>query len=371
MAKRWSSGTRHIYEANLGGEDAIPGGAGDFEVDEGSSTDRSDLEALSAANAGGAAGWWERMQPVADLAEMTRVWAAEHYAGHWDGYSVAGGDVHPSNYYLHSDPAGRFSLITSGTDQTWQERSLFGVYGSGVLMRGCVADATCRQLYIDALRELAASPQIAALPEQVRAIRDVIAPWRARDPRSERTAELGEVNASVKIALMERRATDLAGWLASPFFVDDTQSPATGGGDEGTSGEESGTGTVEGSAGGGPLLTGAQPPSTPAPATPAPLVRPVLGKAVAVPGKPIAGRPFTLSLAVTRSDSGRALLTGRMTCAPTIAGKLVKHTDSFKAGKVKLSLVVPKTAKGKLLKIKLAVTASGRTASRTYSYAVR
>ena len=58
MARRWSTGTQHIYEANLGGEDASPGRAGEFEVDEGSSTDRSDLEALSAANAGGANGWW-------------------------------------------------------------------------------------------------------------------------------------------------------------------------------------------------------------------------------------------------------------------------------------------------------------------------
>ena len=92
--------------------DVSPGRSGEFEVDEGSSTDLSDLEALAAANAGGADGWWERMQPVADLAEMTRVWAAEHYMGHWDGYSVGSDANQPNNYYLHSDLAGRFSLIT-------------------------------------------------------------------------------------------------------------------------------------------------------------------------------------------------------------------------------------------------------------------
>ena len=87
MAARWSTGTKHIYEGDPG-IDATPGSEGQFEVDEGSSTDLSDLTALSAANAGGTDGWWDRMQPVADLAEMTRTWAAEHYAGHWDGYSV-------------------------------------------------------------------------------------------------------------------------------------------------------------------------------------------------------------------------------------------------------------------------------------------
>ena len=129
---------------------------------------------------------------------MTRVWAAEHYAGHWDGYSVADGRDHPDNYYLHSDLAGRFALITSGTDQTWLERPAFGVYGSGVLMRGCVADATCRQLYIDALRQIAASPAVAALPAQARAIRAAIAPWRARDPRREQTVADGEAQADAE-----------------------------------------------------------------------------------------------------------------------------------------------------------------------------
>ena len=53
------------------------------------------------------------------------------------------------------------------------------------------------------------------------------------------------------------------------------------------------------------------------------------------------------------------------------AGKLVTHADSFKAGKAQLSFVVPKTAKGKLLKVKITITASGQTAGRTYTYAVR
>ena len=37
------------------------------------------------------------------------------------------------------------------------------------------------------------------------------------------------------------------------------------------------------------------------------------------------------------------------------------HTDSFKAGNARLSFVVPKTAKGKLLKIAVEITASGQT----------
>jgi hypothetical protein len=333
MAKRSFTGTQHIYEANLGGEDASPGHKGEFDVQEGSSTDRSDLEALSVANAGGADGWWERMKPVADLAEMTRAWAAEHYAGHHDGYSIGTGAIHPANYYLHSDLAGRFALIVSGTDQTWLERPAFGVYGNGVLMRGCVADLTCRHLYIDALRQIAASPVVAALPAKARAIRAVIAPWRVRDPRREDTVAVGEAHADIVIATLDARPAKLAAWLASPHFVDAVESQK--------------------------------------PLTPPLVVRPLLGKPVGAPAKPVAGQRFIFSLRVTRSDTGTLLRSGRMDCAPSVAGKVIRHTESFKAGTARLSFVVPDAAKGKPLRVKIAITASGQTAGRTYTYAVR
>ena len=302
------------------------------------------------------------MQPVADLVEMTRVWAAEHYAGHWDGYSVAAGAIHPGNYYLHSDLAGRFALITSGTDQTWLERPAFGVYGSGVLMRTCVADVTCRQLYIAALHQVAASPAIGALPAQARAIRAVIAPWRARDPRREQTVDQGEAYADAKIATMDARPAELAAWLASPSFVEAVEQSVPGGGDS----------SVDAPPPPPQLPPPVTPPGTPqTPVTPPLLVRPLLGKPVGVPAKPVAGKLFTFSLPVTRSDTGARLLTGKMACNPSVAGKTIGHAESFKAGKARLSFVVPKTAKGKLLKVKIAITASGQTAGRTYTYPVR
>ncbi len=101
------------------------------------------------------------------------------------------------------------------------------------------------------------------------------------------------------------------------------------------------------------------------------VVRPLLGKPVGVPTKPVAGQRFTFSLPVTRSDTGALMRTGTMVCNPSVAGKVVRHADSFKAGKARLSFVVPKTAQGKLLKIKIKITVLGQTASRTYTYAVR
>ena len=60
-----------------------------------------------------------------------------------------------------------------------------------------------------------------------------------------------------------------------------------------------------------------------------------------------------------------------MVADPTVAGKLLKHAESFKAGKARLTFVVPKTAKGKFLKIKIRITASGQTTTRLYTYKVR
>jgi CotH protein len=341
MAQRWFASTRHIYEANYGG-DVIPGRTGEFDVSEGSSSDRADLDALAAADAGGSEGWSKRIESVANLTELTRAWAEEHYMGQFDGYSFGVAPQQPNNYYLQSDEAGRFALITSGTDQTWVDRTPFGLYGKGVMMRHCVADATCRQLYIDALRRLAANPEVTALPARARQIRDAIAPWRARDPRREQSLGDGEVDASAKIAAVDERPAQLAAWLASPTFVD--------------------------------ALTGAEAAPPPASAAAAPptkvAVRPVIGKPATVPAALRAGKAATVVFKVARSDDGRPLLAGTMSCTPTIAGATIAHRERFKAGTVTLELTVPKAAKGKLLEMQLTIAYAGRTATRTSSFRI-
>lgn len=56
------------------------------------------------------------MAAVADLEEMTRMWATEKYIGQWDGYAGKDGDPWlPNDYYLYSDPTGRFQMMPWGT----------------------------------------------------------------------------------------------------------------------------------------------------------------------------------------------------------------------------------------------------------------
>ena len=302
------------------------------------------------------------MQPVADLAEMTRVWAAEHYVGHWDGYSVAAGADDPNNYYLHSDLAGRFSLITSGTDQTWLERPAFGVYGNGVLMRGCVADVTCRQLYVDALAPDRRQPGNRRAPGAgARDSRRNRPLARARSPaRADGRRRRGAGRCQDRDAWTPARRS-WPTWLASPSFVEAVQPSVPGSGD----------GSVERRPRAAATDAAVTPPVTAADAVDAATqVRPLLGKPV---GAREAGRGEAVHV-LTSGDAerhGRAAADRQVGLRPVVAGKTIAHAESFKAGKARLSFVVPKTAKGKLLKVKIAITASGQTAGRTYTYAVR
>ena len=101
------------------------------------------------------------------------------------------------------------------------------------------------------------------------------------------------------------------------------------------------------------------------------VVKPVFGKVVAQPAIPAAGKRFLYELQVKRSDNGAPLMTGRVTFAPTVAGRPITHTASFKAGRASVSFVVPKKTKGKLLKIKMTVVSGSQSAAKTVSYKVR
>jgi len=100
-------------------------------------------------------------------------------------------------------------------------------------------------------------------------------------------------------------------------------------------------------------------------------VKPVFGKPQTQPRLAVAGKRFTFTLAVNRSDTGTPLTGARMACSPAVAGKLLKHAESYKAGKARLSFVVPKTAKGKQLKITIKITSGAQATTRLYSYKVR
>jgi hypothetical protein len=110
-------------------------------------------------------------------------------------------------------------------------------------------------------------------------------------------------------------------------------------------------------------------PTAPAPATtPAPAAKPLIGAPMTTPAKAAAGKRFTVTFPVTRSDNGAPLTTGRMTCDPSVSGKVITHAESFTGGAAKLSFTVPKAAKGKVLKVKVTITSGNLSTTRIATF---
>ena len=99
-------------------------------------------------------------------------------------------------------------------------------------------------------------------------------------------------------------------------------------------------------------------------------VKPVIGKPVAVPAQPVAGKRFAVSFKVTRSDTGAPLVRGTMICDPSVAGRVLPHAESFRAGAARLAFTVPASAAGKSLKVKVTIRAGGQSATRVSSFRV-
>ena len=212
---RWFATTGHLYEGEYG-TDVAPGRAGDFEVDEGSKSDRGDLEALIAAAATPGQAWAQAVGEVADLRQMTRMWALEKYAGHWDGY--AGGRPNsrpPNNYYLHSDADGRFQMIPWGTDQTWVRRVGFGSEG-GLLFRRCLGHGGCAALYRASLREAAETMAGLDLDSLADETAEMLRPWQAQDPRREYSLEAIDAAVTAIRRFLALRGGDVAAYLRPP-----------------------------------------------------------------------------------------------------------------------------------------------------------
>ena len=215
MLPRWFDSTRHLYEGNPGA-DVTAAGRERFEVDEGDEDDLSDLDALIVA-AAGPGDFSERLEPVAELDQMTALWAIQKYLGQWDGYAAAPG-YGPNNYYLHGDAGGRFRMLPWGMDQTFDAHIPF-VGDQGALFTGCLADPSCAAAYRAKLFALPALVAGLRLDAEAEATAALLAPWQALDPRREQSlTEIAAGVAATRRFIAERPAdlTDAALWSGPP-----------------------------------------------------------------------------------------------------------------------------------------------------------
>lgn len=91
----------------------------------------------------------------------------------------------------------------------------------------------------------------------------------------------------------------------------------------------------------------------------------------AMPGRPVAGKAFTVGAQVTRSDTSTTLTSASVRCLARIGKSRVRAVGRFSGGRARCVVTVPRTAKGKTLRLTITVRAVGAVHTRTLSYRVR
>ncbi|HEY6731369.1 MAG TPA: CotH kinase family protein [Solirubrobacterales bacterium] len=242
MAKKlgeFDGDVQHVYEGE-NGADLKPELVGDFEVDEGPD-DISDLEALAAAvNETDPAPWSSVVGPLADLDEITRMWAAEKYSGQIDGYAGGPGLDHPNNYFLATGPDGLFRMLPWGQDETWKGDNHLPFEGeAGVMFEKCLDDTICKGKYLDGLEALQATVPSLALNTLAVCTAEMLAPWQQLEEEESTRFEYDadEIAAAVAEtrAFIAARPDELADFLgndapAEPNPVDSCPTDSDGGG---------------------------------------------------------------------------------------------------------------------------------------------
>ena len=207
--------TQHLYEADVP-VDVASGMAKRFEIDEGDEDDRADLYALIAAAGEPGAAWWPAVSAVADMAEMTRMWAAEQYVGHWDGYSLRRGAALPNNYYLHSDAEGRFSMLASGVDQTFAVAEAFPGGGDGVLIARCRGNSPCLAAFRAGLSTVSDAVEALGVGDRVDTLAAIVAPWRRCASNWQSTDDAWQAAVTGTRAFLRDRRVSAAAYLGRP-----------------------------------------------------------------------------------------------------------------------------------------------------------
>jgi hypothetical protein len=96
-----------------------------------------------------------------------------------------------------------------------------------------------------------------------------------------------------------------------------------------------------------------------------------VGPAASAPKLPVAGKRFVVSAAVTRSDT-QPFAAGGVTCAARAGKVVLRPAASVGGGSARCAMKVPKSAKGKLLRGSLTVSAEDSApVTRAFSYRIR
>jgi len=91
------------------------------------------------------------------------------------------------------------------------------------------------------------------------------------------------------------------------------------------------------------------------------------GTVAAVPAKPAAGKALAVRMKVTRGDTAGPLATGAITCTARVGTAALKASGRVSGGVATCNMRLPKTAKGKLVRVTMKVTFQGVSTTKTFS----
>jgi CotH kinase protein/Excalibur calcium-binding domain len=204
--------TKHLYEGSYGccynWHDAYDGNH--FDVDEGDPADRSDLAALLATLELEGEAWRHAAEQIADLHELTAMWAVELYVGHWDGYAPT-----VNNYYIHNTESDRITMHPWGLDQTlgsngsWMS---FSGQGWGNLLDKCLTDVICSGYFSDAVIATRNKAVALALDVKAATVFESIRALISADSRREFSVETANVYLDATVNFLLDRPESVSDW---------------------------------------------------------------------------------------------------------------------------------------------------------------
>ena len=154
-----------------------------FELDEGEDVGLEDIRAITAALDVHRflPDFYEVVDPLVDLDQYTRIWAAEAWVGQYDGYAY-----NRNNFRVYFDPGNEGRAIFMPWDHDWAFYSGTPLdYPLGRLTRACSFNETCNQDFLRHLWSLTPKVAEADLQGQMDQVIALIDPWIEQDPRGE------------------------------------------------------------------------------------------------------------------------------------------------------------------------------------------
>jgi len=100
-------------------------------------------------------------------------------------------------------------------------------------------------------------------------------------------------------------------------------------------------------------------------------LRLIAGDPRGAPAQPRAGRLFTVTVPVTRSDTARGITSGSVACTVRVGGTVVKTSGRVAAGGGRCSLRVPADASKRVVRGSMVVRSSGKSVTTRFSFRVK